>query len=314
MSTPHTLPPARVDARLDKIYARNRRILFSDPTPIVSLCGGATDMMIPSESCILPAINSTDIARRTVFTSALEGAWTGVGHREMVWCHQVRWRVARAALEAAGAVTAHAKAALFDKWLRDGHTLPPAESLDVEGFTLTNPNQYRTLDEAHHLVIPNKLLFGGTMTHLLPLPPARKTQLKAVVYVGQGSILSVGPHNSGPAQVSVHMCIPSDTGPKCSPLKPSLLKLIPNPLLGAAFPALNEGVDESDGAAVFEADIPLLRDGDPVERWLGVHVANANGRGWVVGGIALDERVHEAPTMLCRCSSLRLDGILTRIV
>ncbi|KAG1782508.1 hypothetical protein EV702DRAFT_386529 [Suillus placidus] len=30
-----------------------------------------------------------DFLRRTVFTSALEGAWTGVGHREMVWCHQM---------------------------------------------------------------------------------------------------------------------------------------------------------------------------------------------------------------------------------
>ncbi|KAF8204692.1 GPI-inositol-deacylase [Pholiota molesta] len=98
MSTPHTLPPARFDFRIDKLYRKLQTILEDDPTPIVSICGGATDTMIPSESCILPR-TSKGVFRRTVFTSALEGAWTGVGHREMVWCHQVRWRVARAALE-----------------------------------------------------------------------------------------------------------------------------------------------------------------------------------------------------------------------
>lgn len=102
MSTPHTVPPARFDSRIDDIYRKGKRVLDLDPTPVVSLCGGASDMMIPSESCILQQPSSGDIFRRTVFTSALEGAWTGVGHREMVWCHQVRWRVARAALEVGG--------------------------------------------------------------------------------------------------------------------------------------------------------------------------------------------------------------------
>lgn len=129
MSTPHTLPPARFDRRIERIYEHNRHSLLSDLTPILSLCGGATDLMVPSESCILPpaGVNDNDAEpfRRTVFTSALEGSWTGVGHREMVWCHQVRWRVARASLELGAARSASDRGIILDNWLRDGHTLPP---------------------------------------------------------------------------------------------------------------------------------------------------------------------------------------------
>lgn len=119
MSAPHTLPPARFDARVDEIYHANTQTLFSDPTPMVSLCGGATDMMIPSESCILPPIAAGHLYRKTVFTSALEGAWTGVGHQEMVWCHQVRWRIARAALKLGMANNPKGRGLVLDKWLRE---------------------------------------------------------------------------------------------------------------------------------------------------------------------------------------------------
>jgi GPI inositol-deacylase len=77
MSTPHALPHARFDSLIDEIYRRNRLILDSDPTPILSLCGGATDMMISSESCVLEKQGAGAMLRRTVSTSALEGAYSG---------------------------------------------------------------------------------------------------------------------------------------------------------------------------------------------------------------------------------------------
>ncbi|THH33528.1 hypothetical protein EUX98_g695 [Antrodiella citrinella] len=45
MSTPYTLPPARFDRRIEGIFTRSLHSLTSDPTPILSLCGGATDLM-----------------------------------------------------------------------------------------------------------------------------------------------------------------------------------------------------------------------------------------------------------------------------
>ncbi|KAG6845440.1 hypothetical protein H0H87_009348 [Tephrocybe sp. NHM501043] len=299
MSTPHTLPPARFDSRIDKIYAKNQATLASDPTPIVSLCGGATDMMIPSESCVLPAVNSSDaLSRRTVFTAALEGAWTGVGHREMVWCHQVRWRVARAALEVGVSASPSTKALILDRWLRDGQTLPPVSaSLEQTSVTLTDPEKYRIMPEANHLVIMSQHL-AGSATFLLPLPPARKTQLKAVIFVGLGSILSVGPQNGVPLKVSGYMCTPSPEGPLCTPLEPNLLKAIPNPRVGTAFPVPGEGVDESEGAVVYEVDVPLVEGNGSPKRWFGVHVEDGDRRGWVVAGIAMRDYVIEAPSTL----------------
>ncbi|KAF5388432.1 hypothetical protein D9615_000673 [Tricholomella constricta] len=305
MSTPHTLPPARFDSRIEKIYTKAQRTLASDPTPIISLCGGATDMMIPSESCILPT--DTPAAddfpfRRTVFTSALEGAWTGVGHREMVWCHQVRWRVARAALELGGAGTSPTgKADILDTWLRDGHVLPPIAA-DSDGLTLDDPAAYKIMPEANHLVL---LRHRGSRTFLLPLPRAERlveTPLKAVVFVGMGSLLGLGPRTDIPLRVSVFLCTASsgaeEVTPQCSPLKPSLLKLIPNPIPGTVFPAPNEGTDESEGAVAFEADVPVEDDDAGLKRWLGVRADDGDGLGWVVGGLSKREEVVAAPSSL----------------
>jgi len=89
MSTPHEIPPARFDRRIPAIYEHNKATLTIADTPILSLCGGATDLMVLSESCILPEVASMNVYRRTIFSSALEGCWT-VGHQVMVWCYQVR--------------------------------------------------------------------------------------------------------------------------------------------------------------------------------------------------------------------------------
>ncbi|RDB19940.1 GPI inositol-deacylase [Hypsizygus marmoreus] len=300
MSTPHVLPPARFDSRIDKIYRQNRQALDSDPTPILSLCGGATDMMIPSESCILPMDSQGDVFRRTVFTSALEGAWTGVGHREMVWCHQVRWRVARAALEVGAADSPSTRGDVLDTWLRDGHTLPNAASKKTNPET-NAPEKipFENVDEGSNL-----LVYGprGSRTYLLHVPsgvPSSST-LKAVVLVGLGSIPPVSPQEPAPLRVSVYLCSSSPASqeavPRCNPLEPSLLKLIPNPVPGEVFPVPDEGSGESEGSVVYEGDIPPLDDEHVEKRWIAVRVENGDGRGWVAGGFSRDDEVIAAPS------------------
>ena len=284
MSTPHTLPPARFDHRIDKIYARNHKLLLSDTTPILSLCGGATDMMIPSESCILPRGHSELIYRRTIFTSALEGCWTGVGHREMVWCHQVRWRVARAAIELGGASSVFERAAVLDRWLRDGsHLAVPVPPLDE--LSLSDPPPFETLPDGMDLVLRGP---KGSRTYLLPVGSSSQF----VLYLSQGSILSVSPQHPKSLHASVYLCHskagqhssgsagiePADMS--CRTLLPSSLKLIPNPVPGKPFPLPEEGSDESEGIVVFETNIV-----GPQETWVAVRMEGGDGSGWVIGGL-----------------------------
>ncbi|KAG2157116.1 PGAP1-like protein-domain-containing protein [Suillus clintonianus] len=289
MSTPHTLPPARFDARIDEIYRRNAEYLVNDPTPVVSICGGATDMMIPSESCILPDAGDVNpgsaIYRRTIFTSALEGAWTGVGHREMVWCHQVRWRVARAALELGGANSNVDMAVILDTWLnRNGRLIPPATSIDISEAA-TN----EALPEDMNLVLKKP---AGFRTYLLPIPRTLETNTTFVLFVSRGSISSIGSQHSTRLQASPYFCVGRATSPtiqqyseslSCVPLEPSTLKLLPSPIPGKPFPVPDEGSDESDGVVLFEATVPRI-PADVEDAWIGVHVNAAGEDGWVFGG------------------------------
>ncbi|KAK2465990.1 hypothetical protein APHAL10511_001631 [Amanita phalloides] len=278
MSAPHMLPPARVDARIDEIYQKNMQMLFYDPTPILSLCGGATDMMIPSESCILPS-TVNDFYRKTVFTSALEGAWTGVGHREIVWCHQVRWRVARAALELGMASTPKRRGLVLDKWLRDGHTLPSELKIGGTGHSLPNESAYEILPMGSQLTVEHPT---QSRTYLLPMPPNATANKKFVLFVSQGSIGPVSPQNPFPLIISIYACsFPDSDILDCNSLKPTTLRLIPNPIPGQAFPFPGEGSDESDGVVVYEADVANFSTADGM---VGIKIENGDGRGWVVGG------------------------------
>ncbi|KAJ7126419.1 PGAP1-like protein-domain-containing protein [Mycena crocata] len=281
MSTPHTLPPARFDARIDRIYDRNRRILDADPTPFLSLCGGATDMMIPSESCILPpphgSVDAPPPFRRTVFSSALEGAWTGVGHREMVWCHQVRWRIARAALELGAAASPLSRGIILDRWLRDGHALPPILDVGIPDGLTTGAE---TLPEDTHLELKQP---HGARTYLLPIPAGRPA--KMVLFVSQGSIPPVAPQKPISLTASVFSCDRTGDGIRCARLTPSVLKLIPSPVPGRPFPIPKEGSDESEGIVLFEADIPA----ETTSKYVGVRMENGQGEGWITGGLIVDK-------------------------
>ena len=295
MSTPHTLPPARFDSRIDTLYDRLQLTLLQDSTPILSICGGVTDMLIPSESCILPEA-SNNTFRRTVFTSALEGAWTGVGHREMVWCHQVRWRIARAALELGEANSLPSRATVLDKWLRDGHSLPP-NALKTEYYTLD-------ISDAAILAPGKNLLLKSphiSNTYLLPVKrdSTSSASQKITVLVSQGSIFSVAPQNPLRLQVSIFTCTTSSTpysSLRCVTLTPDILKLIPNPIFGRVFPVPSEGSDESEGTVLYESHVPYI---ETEEQWIGVKVDGAEGQGWIAAGLSIDRRVVSSISTLC---------------
>ncbi|KDR84062.1 hypothetical protein GALMADRAFT_219892 [Galerina marginata CBS 339.88] len=281
MSTPHALPPARFDSRIDRLYARLQETLEADPTPLVSICGGATDMMIPSESCILPR-TPNDIFRRTIFTSALEGAWTGVGHREMVWCHQVRWRVARAALEVGGENNVTLRAVALDKWLRDGHRLPVKFSVDEHGLEVSS-RDFSALPSGTKLVLQRPT---SSKTYLLPVLEDSPKQ-KITVLVSRGAIPPVSPEHASSLRVSILSCTDTlSASVQCTPLQPETLKLIPNPIPGRSFPVPQEGSDESEGVVLFETYVPRISG-----QWIGIKVDHTDGQGWVLAGLTHDKPI-----------------------
>lgn len=308
LSTPHTLPPARFDSRIDTRYSHLQQILREDTTPIVSLCGGATDLMIPAESCILPipvqVENSAGVFRRTVFSSALEGAWTGVGHREMVWCHQVRWRVARAALEMTSAPTLVRREFMLDRWLRDGHSLP--SDLDGENLEavliLSGTERIEMLKSGEPLVLNSPKEAG---VYLIPLGGMEEPTRKVDVLVSQGSIRSVAPQNPLPLRVSVYGCAAQTIrGRICQPLDPRILKLIPHPIPGKLFPVPHEGSDESEGVVFYEA---VVDDGDDFAH-IAIKVDNPNGQGWVAASVTTDKLGENQATSWGRFSVLRCNS------
>lgn len=234
--------------------------------------------MIPSESCILPEAlstgNGSKPCRRTIFSSALEGSWTGVGHREMVWCHQVRWRIARAALQLATASTASGRAIVLDTWLRDGQTLPPEYKpamtpLALEGTEYLSPNV--------RLELRNPT---GSRTYLVPAPGDTASGRRFLLYVSQGSIPPTAPHNPLPLRASIYACGTANT---CQPLHADSLRLVPNPQPGRPFPMPDEGSEESEGVVVFEAVLPS--DCSSVA----VRTEYGDGRGWVIGDFVPEE-------------------------
>ncbi|KAH8113449.1 PGAP1-domain-containing protein [Phellopilus nigrolimitatus] len=294
MSTPHGAPPARFDARMDRIFADAHVHIARDPTPILSVCGGVTDTMIPSEFCALPPQVDADVNvgfRKTVFSSALEGCWSGVGHREMVWCHQVRWRVAKAMLELGGAETETDKAYILNKWFRDGIDLPSFDANDAEVGLYNFQDALEITHEDSPLVISDP---RETRLYKFPILAGDQALYPRdfVLYLSEGTISPVAPASPLSLEVSVFFCrnkpdlssSSPDSRPVCESLRPSSLRLIPNPVPGKPFPVPSEGVDESDGVVAFTALLPPSGDKSG-EEWISVKVESKTEKGWVVASL-----------------------------
>ncbi|ORY29176.1 PGAP1-like protein-domain-containing protein [Naematelia encephala] len=115
LSSPHQLPPINLDREMDRIY---QQIDSNQPKEValVSLCGGVSDTQIVSDACALPKSYPRELGF-AIFTSGIPGAWTGVDHQAMVWCHQIRLMVARALLEMSSKTDTRARLAAAEHWL-----------------------------------------------------------------------------------------------------------------------------------------------------------------------------------------------------
>lgn len=118
MSTPHALPPVTLSKDMDTIYDTLALQTYNESSPLLfSICGGTADTQIASDACVIPSGYMTKEDGFTIFTTGIPGAWTGVEHQTMVWCHQIRWTVARALLEMTATTNRRDKLAVAEDWL-----------------------------------------------------------------------------------------------------------------------------------------------------------------------------------------------------
>ncbi|KAF8320841.1 hypothetical protein DL93DRAFT_2073586 [Clavulina sp. PMI_390] len=314
MSSPNSLAPARLDPTIHKIY-KDLYYLGPSTPPIISLCGGSTDTQIPSEICSLPplqgAARNARTYRRTVHTTALPGVWTGVGHREMVWCHQVRWRVARAALELS--VSSAEQPSVFarpqdvlERWFPR-----PVVQANGQGKPVLalHPDFRQVLPVTeNYQLVTSKLLQvehpgRASETYVLPVPPeAAGSSRTFSLLLAKGALIvpntarSLAPHHLSGLQVALHYCTSATFEANfkdswCEPLNDRLLKrelswkweLLPLPQRGASRFPDQKGVDESEAVLYFHLEIHEVLNR---HEWIAIQVQGGSGSNdeWVVAG------------------------------
>jgi len=206
----------------------------------------------------------------------------------MVWCHQVRWRVARAALEL-GAASVVDQTLILDRWLRDGRSFSPTP-LGSARFDL-GQESYAVLPSGPFVL---RNLRKSRAVYLAPVPEANHP-MGFVAYVSEGSVLSMAPHHPSSLSVTFYLCSSTTNAlddpssrPACEEWHPTTLKLIPHASPERLFPVPHEGADESEGVVVFEAALPERDDKD---RWVAVAYTTNEERGWIVGDFVQDEPI-----------------------
>jgi glycosylphosphatidylinositol deacylase len=141
MSTPHALPPVTLSRDMDTIYDTLGTQTYNSSAPLLfSICGGTADTQIASDACVIPPSSNTKGDGFTIFTTGMPGAWTGVEHQTMVWCHQVRWRVARTLLEMTSTGNRQDKLAVAEEWLLGNKPVTTIMSGEIRRIPVTSPS------------------------------------------------------------------------------------------------------------------------------------------------------------------------------
>ncbi|KDQ17238.1 hypothetical protein BOTBODRAFT_53383 [Botryobasidium botryosum FD-172 SS1] len=287
MSAPNAVPPARLDAHFEEIY----NMLDADPytngptadrqplPPVLALCGGATDSLIPSETCALPPSPETIPShyRRTVFTTSLRGVWTGVGHQAMVWCDQVRSRVAQAGIELGATTSPDESAKVLDKWFSDrGQEEEKRASAELDLAT-TEHEVLKQGERLHVLSRPS----GSSYAYLLRRMASPHPSPHLTLSLARGSLDGVSSFVYRPSTLRVSTfwcktlsgtCLPLNTKAKAD------VKVIPLLKSGEAWPLPEEGAKDGEGIVIWTETVEQNEDG-----WIAVKFEGWEEGAWLAG-------------------------------
>ncbi len=108
LSTPHAYPPVPFDRSVEHVYSLINQPVVSPPEGkhlgaqvpplLVSIAGGLLDTQLPSDPTSLSLARigeSVAPSRISTFTSSLPSLWSSVDHLAIMWCDQLREKVAR---------------------------------------------------------------------------------------------------------------------------------------------------------------------------------------------------------------------------
>lgn len=108
LSSPHAAAPVTFDGDILKIYQRTNDYwreemsdaasFLSQNVSLISITGGILDLMLPADYTavedIVPLENGF-----TTYTTGVPGVWTPIDHLAIVWCDQLRTKIAKSLLE-----------------------------------------------------------------------------------------------------------------------------------------------------------------------------------------------------------------------
>lgn len=96
LSSPHSFPPVPFDRSMERVYQRLAHTPPAHEPLVISVAGGLLDTQLSSDasSLSLGRIQSPE-TRLSSFTSAVGSLWSSTDHLAIVWCDQMRYRVAR---------------------------------------------------------------------------------------------------------------------------------------------------------------------------------------------------------------------------
>lgn len=98
LSTPHAYPPVPFERSMDRVYDRIHRHMRDEPL-IISLAGGLLDTQLSSDATSLTLDgHGSPMSRLSSFTTSAASLWSSTDHLAIVWCDQLRYRIARAFL------------------------------------------------------------------------------------------------------------------------------------------------------------------------------------------------------------------------
>lgn len=99
LSTPHAFPPVPFDRTINDVYMQLERPIEGPEPLLISIAGGLLDTQLSSDasSLTLGGIHAP-MSRLSTFTTSVSALWSSTDHLAIVWCDQLRFKIARGML------------------------------------------------------------------------------------------------------------------------------------------------------------------------------------------------------------------------